>query len=63
MALSRDVNQIPAIQYNVLLTEKILTNQRTYTKFIDILGDIGGFMEVVYSIFGDYMLFFFEYII
>ena len=63
MALSRDVNQIPAIQYNVLLTEKILTNQRTYTKFIDILGDIGGFMEVVYSIFGTICSFFFEYII
>ena len=58
MALSRDVNQIPAIQYNVLLTEKILTNQRTYTKFIDILGDIGGFMEVVYSIFGTICSFF-----
>lgn len=58
MALSRDVNQIPAIQYNVLLTEKILTNQRTYTKFIDILGDIGGFMEVVYSIFATICSFF-----
>ena len=39
--------QIPTIQYNILLTEKILTNQRKYIQFIDILGDVGGLMEVL----------------
>ena len=50
--------QIPTIQYNILLTEKILTNQRKYIQFIDILGDVGGLMEIVYSIFGAISFFF-----
>ena len=34
------------------MTEKVLTNQRTYTQLIDVLGDVGGLMEVMESIFG-----------
>ena len=45
-------NQPMAIQYNIMLTEKVLTNQRKYTQLIDVLGDVGGLMEVVESIFG-----------
>ena len=34
------------------LFEKTLTNQRIYTQFIDVLGDVGGLMEVIESVFG-----------
>ena len=30
---------------------KVLTQKRTYPKIIDVLGEVGGFMEVVYSFF------------
>ena len=42
----------PVIMYNIMMTEKILTNQRTYTQLVDVLGDVGGLMEVIESIFG-----------
>ena len=42
----------PVIMYNLMMTEKILTNQRTYTQLVDVLGDVGGLMEVIESIFG-----------
>ena len=60
LVMSSDMyeGQIPTIQYNILLTEKILTNQRKYIQFIDILGDVGGLMEIVYSIFGAISFFF-----
>ena len=32
------------------LSDKVLTQKRTYTKLIDILGNIGGFMQVIYSL-------------
>ena len=38
--------------YNILLKENTLTNLRTYTQLIDVLGDVGGLMEVIQSIFG-----------
>ena len=38
--------------YNILLKENTLNNLRTYTQFIDVLGDVGGLMEVIESIFG-----------
>ena len=40
------------ISYNIMLKESTLTNLRTYTQFIDVLGDVGGLMEVIESIFG-----------
>ena len=42
----------PVIMYNIMMTEKVLTNQRTYTQLVDVLGDVGGLMEVIESIFG-----------
>ena len=42
----------PVILYNIMMTDKILTNQRTYTQLVDVLGDVGGLMEVIQSIFG-----------
>ena len=32
------------------LSDKVLTQKRTYTKLVEILGNIGGFMQVVYSL-------------
>ena len=52
MATKMLPDQISVIQYYIMMTEKILTNQRTYTQLIDILGDVGGLMEVMESVFG-----------
>ena len=52
MATTMDETKPTVIQYNIMMTDKILTNQRTYTQLIDVLGDIGGLMEVIESIFG-----------
>ena len=35
----------------VQLTEQVLTITRTYTKLIEVLGDVGGLMEVIFMIF------------
>ena len=35
----------------VQLTEQVLTIKRTYTKLIEVLGDVGGLMEVIFMIF------------
>ena len=35
----------------IQLAGKVLTQKRTYPKLIDVLGEVGGFMEVVYSFF------------
>ena len=32
------------------LSDKVLTQKRTYTKLVDILGNIGGFMQVIYCL-------------
>ena len=39
------------VSYNVMLKENTMTNLRTYTQFIDVLGDVGGLMEVIESVF------------
>ena len=35
----------------IKLTEKILTEKRRYTKLIEVMRDVGGFMEVILSVF------------
>ena len=44
--------QEDVIQYIILMSEKIKTIQRTYTQLIDVLGDVGGLMEVMESVLG-----------
>ena len=44
--------QQDVMTYTIMLKENTLTNQRTYVKLIDVLGDVGGLMEVIQSIFG-----------
>ena len=33
------------------LSDKVLKEKRTYTKLVDILGNVGGFMQVIYTFF------------
>ena len=42
----------PIMTYNIMLKENTLTNKRSYTQFIDVLGDVGGLMEIIQSLFG-----------
>ena len=37
--------------FTIKLSEYVRTERRTYTKFITILGDVGGLMEVVFTLF------------
>ena len=49
-AMYKDQQDI--ITYNIMLKENTLTNKRTYKQLIDILGEVGGLMEVLESFFG-----------
>ena len=57
IVLSRlnDITQYQAGQalcdVTIQLTEQVLTIKRTYTKLIEVLGDVGGLMEVIYMFF------------
>ena len=39
----------PLCDVTIKLSDKVLTEKRTYTKLIEILGQIGGFMQVIFS--------------
>ena len=39
------------VTVTIQLAGKVLTQKRTYTKLIDVLGEVGGFMEVIFSLF------------
>ncbi len=41
----------PLCDVTVQLTEQVLTIKRTYTKLIEVLGDVGGLMEVIMMAF------------
>ena len=41
----------PLCHISIQLTEQILTLKRTNTKLVEVLGDVGGVMEVIFSIF------------
>ena len=41
----------PLCDVTVQLTEQVLTIKRTYTKLIEVLGDVGGLMEVFFMFF------------
>ena len=50
--LNDELNYTPLIEYQFQLNDKILTEKRQYTQFIDILCEVGGFMEFINSFFG-----------
>ena len=41
----------PFCDFTIKLSETVRTERRTYTKLITILGDVGGFMEVLFTLF------------
>ena len=50
--LDDEENEESIVEFEVQLTDKILTEKRSYSKSIDILGEVGGFMEIISIIFG-----------
>ena len=49
--LDDEENDESICEFEVQSTDKILIEKRIYSKLIDILGEIGGFMEIINSIF------------
>ena len=41
----------PVAEFTLQLAAKVLTQKRQYTQLIDVLGDVGGLMEILYSLF------------
>ena len=41
----------PVCDVTIQLSSKVLTIKRTNTKLIDVLGDVGGLMEFIFSFF------------
>ena len=39
------------ISFTISLSEQELTETRTYPKLVTVIGDVGGFMEVIFSVF------------
>ena len=50
--LNDDTNDYPICEIEFQLNDKILLEKRQYTQLIDVLGEVGGFMEFIYSFFG-----------
>ena len=50
--LNDENNDYPACEIEFQLKDKILTEKRSYTQLFDVLGEVGGFMEIVSSFFG-----------
>ena len=44
-------NDTPINTFEIQLNDKILLERREYIKLIDVLGEIGGLMELIYSLF------------
>ena len=42
----------------IQLSEKELTQKRTYTKLVEVLGDVGGLMEILFSFFNNILIIF-----
>ncbi len=49
--LNDENNNYPACEIEIQLKDKILTQKRNYTQLIDVLGEVGGFMEIISSFF------------
>ena len=48
---SDDINNDYFVAFEVQLNDKILLEKRQYIQLIDVLGEIGGFMEMIHSLF------------
>ena len=50
--LDDENNDYPICLFEFQLNDKILFQKRQYVQLIDVLGEVGGFMEIIYSFFG-----------
>ena len=50
--LNDETNDYPICEVEFQLNDKILLEKRQYIQFIDVLGEVGGLMEIIYSFFG-----------
>ena len=50
--LDDEDNDYPIVLFEFQLNDKILFQKRQYIQLIDVLGEVGGFMEIIYSFFG-----------
>ena len=41
---------IPVAEFTLQLSARVLTQKRQYTQLIDVLGDVGGLMEILYTV-------------
>ena len=55
--LDDESNEDPICAFEFQLNDKILLEKRQYTQLIDVLGEVGGFMEIINSFFGLICLF------
>ena len=47
-----EYDEYPINVFEIQLNDKVLSEKRQYMKLIDVLGEIGGLMEMIYSLFG-----------
>ena len=50
--LDDENNNYPVCEIEIQLKDKVLSEKRQYTQLIDVLGEVGGFMEIISSFFG-----------
>ena len=50
--LDDENNDYPVCEIEFQLKDKVLSEKRQYTQLIDVLGEVGGFMEIISSFFG-----------
>ena len=50
--LDDENNNYPVCEIEFQLKDKVLSEKRQYTQLIDVLGEVGGFMEIISSFFG-----------
>ena len=50
--LDDDNNDYPVCEIEFQLKDKVLSEKRQHTQIIDVLGEVGGFMEIISSFFG-----------
>ena len=49
--LDDEANNYPICAFQFMLNDKILLEKRQYVQLIDVLGEVGGFMEIINSFF------------
>ena len=50
--IDEETEEYPLVDYEFQLNDKILLEKRKYIQLIDVLGEVGGFMEIINSFFG-----------